>query len=109
MYFNNKMFIWHASPKVAVSVKSTQHNEYSAASSCSQVALGRLQILSRGLQLLSSKRLHKVGNSSTAAQEAGRQPAQLPFFGPLSGTKPHAFGRAQLYLCEQVNTRLSSV
>lgn len=42
------------------------------------------------------------------ASDQGTQISSL-LAGPLSGTKPHTFGRAQLYPCEQVNKRLSSV
>lgn len=116
-YFNIIMFIQHAPVKMAGrECKSTQQSKHSAASNSSQVALGRLQILWRGLQLLPSKRLHKAGYSeaqllrrqaSEGCARASRSSRLLA--GPLSCIKPHAFGRAQLYSCKQVNKRLSSV
>lgn len=100
-YFNIKTFTQHAPPKMSGrDHESLQQSENSAVSNHSQVALGRLQILWKGLQLLPSKRLGEAGNTeaqllrrqaSKGSTRASRPPLLLA--GPLSGIKPHASGR----------------
>lgn len=111
-YFNINMFIQHAPPKMAGREPSLRVQSPTP----SKWPLGRLQILLRGLQLLPSKRLHKVGNSeaqllrSQAREGTARASvSSLLLARPLSGIKPQAFGRAQLYPFQQANKRLSSV
>lgn len=116
-YFNIIMFIQHAPLEMAGRKhECMQQNEHSVVSNSSQEALDRSQILWRCLQLLPSKKLHKASNSeaqwlrrqnSVGSARASRSSVLLP--GPLGSITPHAFGRAQLCPCKQVNKRLSSV
>lgn len=116
-YFNIKMFTQHAHPKMSGRDRvSLQQSENSAISNHSQGALGRLQILSRGLQLLPSKRLGDTGNiEAQLPQEAGQQGKHqsIQTTAPPCRTskwyKATHFWRAQLYPREQVNKRLSNV